>query len=121
MNLTIFPVIETWSNMVKFLGVEPGMEKAHDTIYITNLPDTVTEEKLAEVFGSIGIIKMDRKTEKPKSNEATEFFHNGSLNTNYCINLVWIYTDKATGKPKGDGKFIVVAIGLPSTITNDKH
>lgn len=94
------------------------MEKAHDTIYITNLPDTVTEEKLAEVFGSIGIIKMDRKTEKPKSNEAPEFFHNGTLNTNYCINLVWIYTDKATGKPKGDGKFIVVAIGLPCTITN---
>ncbi|KAJ2956321.1 hypothetical protein NQZ79_g7815 [Umbelopsis isabellina] len=61
---------------------EPGMEKSHDTIYITNLPDTVTEEKLAEVFGSIGIIKHDRKADKPK---------------------IWIYTDKATGKPKGDG------------------
>ncbi|CAO3668477.1 unnamed protein product [Umbelopsis ramanniana] len=62
-------------------GLEPGMEKAHDTIYITNLPDSVTEEKLAEVFGSIGIIKHDRKNDKPK---------------------IWIYTDKATGKPKGD-------------------
>jgi RNA recognition motif-containing protein len=67
------------------------MEKAHDTIYITNLPDTVTEEKLAEVFGSIGIIKMDRKTEKPKSNEAPDFFHNGSLNTNYCIFSLDLY------------------------------
>lgn len=46
------------------------MEKAHDTIYITNLPDTVTEEKLAEVFGSIGIIKHDRKNDKPKSKAA---------------------------------------------------
>jgi RNA recognition motif-containing protein len=46
------------------------MEKAHDTIYITNLPDSVTEEKLAEVFGSIGIIKHDRKNDKPKSKEA---------------------------------------------------
>ncbi|KAH8547924.1 hypothetical protein BGW37DRAFT_508407 [Umbelopsis sp. PMI_123] len=62
-------------------GLEPGMEKSHDTIYITNLPDTVTEEKLAEVFGSIGIIKHDKKADKPK---------------------IWIYTDKTTGKPKGD-------------------
>jgi RNA recognition motif. (a.k.a. RRM, RBD, or RNP domain) len=56
-------------NHVSRLGLEPGMEKAHDTIYITNLPDSVTEEKLAEVFGSIGIIKHDRKNDKPKSKE----------------------------------------------------
>ena len=85
------------------------MEKAHDTIYITNLPDSVTEEKLAEVFGSIGIIKHDRKNDKPKSKEAvtiqisvqkTHIFNNPSP---FFIYIVWIYTDKATGKPKGDG------------------
>lgn len=82
------------------------MEKSHDTIYITNLPDTVTEEKLAEVFGSIGIIKYDRKAEKPKSKPVPSriLFANCFLsNCSTCISLVWIYTDKATGKPKGDG------------------
>lgn len=87
------------------------MEKSHDTIYITNLPDTVTEEKLAEVFGSIGIIKMDRKTEKPKSKR--QIWVLMALirvrGTNHFIFAsVWIYTDKATGKPKGDGKYHIV-------------
>lgn len=40
-----------------------------DTIYISNLPQDVTEEKLAEHFGSIGIIKTDKKLRKPKSKE----------------------------------------------------
>jgi RNA recognition motif-containing protein len=38
-----------------------------DTIYISNLPQEVTEEKLASHFGSIGIIKTDKKLRKPKS------------------------------------------------------
>jgi RNA-binding protein FUS len=52
-----------------------------DTIYITNLPQTVTERDLAEKFGSIGVIKHDKKLDKKK---------------------IWIYQDKATGLPKGD-------------------
>lgn len=44
-----------------------GMQKIDDTIYISNLPQDVTEEKLAAHFGSIGIIKIDKKLRKPKS------------------------------------------------------
>lgn len=46
---------------------ELGMQKIDDTIYISNLPQDVTEEKLAAHFGSIGIIKTDKKLRKPKS------------------------------------------------------
>jgi RNA recognition motif-containing protein len=83
------------------------MEKSHDTIYITNLPDTVTEEKLAEVFGSIGIIKHDRKVDKPKSKAVFLVLDEKSFLSLTCQCSVWIYTDKATGKPKGDGMFYV--------------
>ncbi|KAI8094986.1 uncharacterized protein B0P05DRAFT_524190, partial [Gilbertella persicaria] len=57
------------------------MQTIEDTVYITNLPQDVTEEKLAAHFGSIGIIKTDKKLRKPK---------------------IWIYLDKATNMPKGD-------------------
>ncbi|KAI8339934.1 hypothetical protein BC941DRAFT_418949 [Chlamydoabsidia padenii] len=60
---------------------QDGIQKIHDTIYINNLPSDVTEEKLAAHFGSIGILKTDRKTRKPK---------------------IWIYYDKSTSLPKGD-------------------
>ncbi|KAI8357830.1 hypothetical protein EDC96DRAFT_514610 [Choanephora cucurbitarum] len=60
---------------------ENGMHTIEDTVYITNLPQDVTEEKLAAHFGSIGIIKTDKKLRKPK---------------------IWIYLDKSTQLPKGD-------------------
>ncbi|KAL0086511.1 hypothetical protein J3Q64DRAFT_1740393 [Phycomyces blakesleeanus] len=58
-----------------------GIQKQADTIYISNLPQDVDEEKLAAHFGSIGVLKIDRKTRKPK---------------------IWIYFDKTTNLPKGD-------------------
>ncbi|KAI8381291.1 uncharacterized protein BYT42DRAFT_565996 [Radiomyces spectabilis] len=58
-----------------------SIHRMEDTVYITNLPQDVTEEKLAAHFGSIGLIKIDKKTRKPK---------------------IWIYVDKATNLPKGD-------------------
>ncbi|GAN02206.1 hypothetical protein MAM1_0018d01647 [Mucor ambiguus] len=60
---------------------ESGIHRIEDTVYISNLPQEVTEEKLAEHFGSIGIIKTDKKLRKPK---------------------IWIYVDKTTNLPKGD-------------------
>ncbi|KAL0144140.1 hypothetical protein V8B55DRAFT_1483887 [Mucor lusitanicus] len=60
---------------------ESGIHRIEDTVYISNLPQEVTEEKLAEHFGSIGIIKTDKKLRKPK---------------------IWIYVDKITNLPKGD-------------------
>ncbi|KXZ53901.1 hypothetical protein GPECTOR_6g819 [Gonium pectorale] len=53
-----------------------------DTIYVSGLPPNITEQDIAEYFGSIGIIKIDKKTKKPK---------------------IWLYRDKATGALKGDG------------------
>ncbi|EIE84022.1 hypothetical protein RO3G_08727 [Rhizopus delemar RA 99-880] len=44
-----------------------GIHRMEDTIYISNLPQEVTEEKLASHFGSIGIIKTDKKLRKPKT------------------------------------------------------
>lgn len=34
------------------------METQDDTIYVSGLPDDVTEEAIAEFFGQIGIIKV---------------------------------------------------------------
>ncbi len=53
-----------------------------DTVYIQGLPPDANETTLAEYFGSIGIIKLDKKTKKLK---------------------IWLYRDKATGQLKGDG------------------
>ncbi|CAG8527842.1 1435_t:CDS:2 [Ambispora leptoticha] len=57
------------------------VHKSTDTIYISNLSKDVTEEKLANFFGGLGKIKIDKRTQKPK---------------------IWIYYDKVTGIPKGD-------------------
>lgn len=51
-----------------------------DTVYISGLTN-VSEADIAEYFGSIGIIKMDKKTKTKK---------------------IWIYRDKGTGVAKGD-------------------
>jgi RNA-binding protein FUS len=53
-----------------------------DTVYVSGLPRDTTESSLAEYFGSIGVIKMDKKTRKHK---------------------IWLYRDKDTGGLKGDG------------------
>ncbi|XP_076306436.1 TATA-binding protein-associated factor 2N-like isoform X1 [Tachypleus tridentatus] len=59
----------------------PDAELMVDTIFVTGLPEDVSEQQLSEHFGCIGIIKMDKKTGKPK---------------------IWIYKDKMTGRGKGE-------------------
>ncbi|EEC20376.1 RNA binding protein, putative [Ixodes scapularis] len=56
-------------------------EEMADTIFVSNLPEDVSENHLAEHFGAIGLIKIDKKTGKSK---------------------IWIYKDKITGKGKGE-------------------
>nr|XP_054918719.1 ribosomal large subunit pseudouridine synthase B-like isoform X3 [Dermacentor andersoni] len=56
-------------------------EEMADTIFVSNLPEDVGEVQLAEHFGAIGLIKIDKKTGK---------------------NKIWIYKDKITGKGKGE-------------------
>lgn len=53
-----------------------------DTVYIQGLPPDTTEASLGDYFGSIGIIKKDKKTKAPK---------------------IWLYRDKESGSLKGDG------------------
>eukprot|EP00200_Dunaliella_tertiolecta_P020012 CAMPEP_0202405404 /NCGR_PEP_ID=MMETSP1128-20130828/6988_1 /ASSEMBLY_ACC=CAM_ASM_000463 /TAXON_ID=3047 /ORGANISM="Dunaliella tertiolecta, Strain CCMP1320" /LENGTH=106 /DNA_ID=CAMNT_0049010079 /DNA_START=87 /DNA_END=403 /DNA_ORIENTATION=+ len=53
-----------------------------DMVYITGLPPDITEKEVGEFFGSIGLLKQDKKTKQPK---------------------IWLYRNKDTGALKGDG------------------
>lgn len=57
------------------------MEQMMDTIFVSGLGEEADEDALVNHFGSIGVIKTDRRTGKPK---------------------VWIYKDKISGRPKGE-------------------
>lgn len=50
-----------------------------DQVYVSGLPESTTEEDLATHFGSIGVLKEDKKRSKPK---------------------IWLYRDKSTGALK---------------------
>lgn len=50
-----------------------------DQVYVSGLSQDVTEEDLASHFGSIGMLKEDKKRGKPK---------------------IWLYRDKATSELK---------------------
>ncbi|CAG5136385.1 unnamed protein product, partial [Candidula unifasciata] len=62
-------------------GLGQDMEVQEDTIFVSNMGQDVTEEIIIQHFGSIGVIKTDKKTNTPK---------------------VWIYKDKLTNMPKGE-------------------
>ncbi|OQR76378.1 RNA binding protein-like, partial [Tropilaelaps mercedesae] len=65
-------------------GVSHGGSQEHDmpdTIFITGMPEEVTEGQIEEHFGAIGIIKLDKKTRRKK---------------------IWIYKDKESGRGKGE-------------------
>ncbi|KAI8897402.1 hypothetical protein BC833DRAFT_594077 [Globomyces pollinis-pini] len=72
---------QSMTQIVVYRHLFNWLDKSADTIYISNLPQTVTEQSLAEFFGSVGIIKKDKRTLGPK---------------------VWIYRDKVSGMIKGD-------------------
>jgi len=57
------------------------METQIDTVFVKNFGTEVTEEDLNAHFGAIGILKKDKRTQKPK---------------------IWIYKDKETGAGKGE-------------------
>lgn len=52
-----------------------------DTIFVSGMDVEVTEDDINDHFGSIGIIKKDKRTQKPK---------------------IWIYKNKETGLGKGE-------------------
>ncbi|CAK9138297.1 unnamed protein product [Ilex paraguariensis] len=54
---------------------------SNGSVYVCNLPPGTDESMLAEYFGTIGLLKKDKRTGRPK---------------------VWLYRDKVTNEPKGD-------------------
>ncbi|PON97683.1 Splicing factor-like protein [Trema orientale] len=54
---------------------------SNGSVYVCNLPDGTDENMLAEYFGTIGLLKKDKRTGRPK---------------------IWFYRDKVTNEPKGD-------------------
>ncbi|XP_016186803.1 transcription initiation factor TFIID subunit 15 isoform X1 [Arachis ipaensis] len=54
---------------------------SNGSVYVCNLPFGTDETMLAEYFGTIGLIKKDKRTGRPK---------------------IWLYRDKETNEPKGD-------------------
>ncbi|XP_021366314.1 RNA-binding protein cabeza-like [Mizuhopecten yessoensis] len=59
----------------------PEMEQMMDTIFVSGLGEDADEDALFNHFGSLGVIKTDRRTGKPK---------------------IWIYKDKISGRHKGE-------------------
>ncbi|XP_072986779.1 transcription initiation factor TFIID subunit 15 isoform X2 [Typha latifolia] len=51
------------------------------SVYVCKLPPGTDEIMLAEFFGTIGLLKKDKRTGRPK---------------------IWLYRDKVTNEPKGD-------------------
>ncbi|XP_058090374.1 transcription initiation factor TFIID subunit 15-like isoform X2 [Magnolia sinica] len=51
------------------------------SVYVCNLPPGTDESMLADFFGTIGLLKKDKRTGRPK---------------------IWLYRDKVTSEPKGD-------------------
>nr|XP_034176667.1 RNA-binding protein cabeza-like isoform X3 [Osmia lignaria] len=62
-------------------GGNDGMVTQEDTIFVSGMDPSISEEEICQHFGAIGIIKHDKRTGKPK---------------------VWMYKDKNTGKSKGE-------------------
>ncbi|WZZ47420.1 hypothetical protein YC2023_043679 [Brassica napus] len=58
-----------------------GAPPTNGSVYVSNLPPGTDENMLAEYFGTIGLLKRDKRTGTPK---------------------VWLYRDKETDEPKGD-------------------
>ncbi|ONI32025.1 hypothetical protein PRUPE_1G345000 [Prunus persica] len=54
---------------------------SNGSVYVCNLPEGTDENMLAEYFGTIGLLKKDKRTGRPK---------------------IWLYRDKLTNEPKGD-------------------
>ncbi|KAK9935719.1 hypothetical protein M0R45_022807 [Rubus argutus] len=54
---------------------------SNGSVYVCNLPQGTDENMLAEYFGTIGLLKKDKRTGRPK---------------------IWLYRDKVTDEPKGD-------------------
>ena len=60
----------------------PAKVQSDNQIFVQGMPTDVSDDDVAQFFGSIGTIKTDRKTGKLR---------------------IFLYTDRNTGAPKGEG------------------
>ncbi|KAL0917034.1 hypothetical protein M5K25_012074 [Dendrobium thyrsiflorum] len=58
-----------------------GRNASNGCVYVCKLPSGTDENMLAEHFGTIGLLKKDKRSGRPK---------------------IWLYRDKVTNEPKGD-------------------
>ncbi|KAF8389576.1 hypothetical protein HHK36_024092 [Tetracentron sinense] len=70
-----------WSTPVEMASYLGRGVPSNGSVYVCNLPDGTDENMLAEFFGTIGLLKKDKRTGRPK---------------------IWLYRDKVTNEPKGD-------------------
>ncbi|KAG4403464.1 hypothetical protein GLYMA_01G117501v4 [Glycine max] len=64
------------------MATNPGNHApSNGSVYVCNLPYGTNDIMLVEYFGTIGLIKKDKRTGRPK---------------------IWLYRDKETNEPKGD-------------------
>eukprot|EP00252_Welwitschia_mirabilis_P027144 TRINITY_DN9215_c0_g1_i2.p1 TRINITY_DN9215_c0_g1~~TRINITY_DN9215_c0_g1_i2.p1 ORF type:complete len:457 (-),score=129.99 TRINITY_DN9215_c0_g1_i2:123-1493(-) len=63
------------------MGYAGAVDPVVTSVYVCNLPPGTDEMLLANHFGTIGVLKKDKRTGRPK---------------------IWIYKDKVTNEPKGD-------------------
>ncbi|XP_070165172.1 RNA-binding protein cabeza isoform X3 [Polyergus mexicanus] len=79
--MEIAPAVVTRGYGDRNSGGGDGMVTQEDTIFVSGMDPSISEEEICQHFGAIGVIKHDKRTGKPK---------------------IWMYKDKNTGKSKGE-------------------
>ncbi|GLV32574.1 cabeza [Carabus blaptoides fortunei] len=66
-----------------------------DTVFVSGIDPAFTEEDIAQHFGAIGVIKIDKRSMKPK---------------------IWLYKDKVSGRSKEMTEVAVAAVDLAEDV-----
>lgn len=84
-------------------------------IYISGLPRTVTDDALAAYFGSLGVLKRDKRKGTPMVRRCPPMPPALPRAHAVLVTQVWIYRDGA-GEAKGDATGVCACVGWGSTL-----